>query len=371
MSDTDTGVSSPSKAPRFDEDALLLAARRGDEAAFTRIVDSYRGELSAHCYRMLGSTHDAEDALQDALLRAWRFLPKFEGRSSLRAWLYRIATNTCLDAIGRRPKRRVLPIDYGPSADPHDGPGAPLTESVWIEPFPDEQLAIDDERAPMGPEARYEQRESVELAFTAALQHLPPKQRAVLILFEVLGFSAAEVAETLDTTVASVNSALQRARAAVEDRVPEHSQQAVLRDLGEDRLREIVDGYVDAWERGDVDAIVGMLSEDAVVTMPPMASWYRGPDAIRVFLADFAFARRWSSTSERFEDERRDVRLIRVSANGQVGFAAYNLDPAEKVLKPYALQVLTLGENGIEEITGFVTTDFPAAFGLPAEIEPS
>src|ERR671931_2127588 len=191
---------------------LLDAARGGDENAFARLVEPYRGELHAHCYRMLGSLHDAEDALQDALLRAWRALGRFEGRSSLRSWLYTIATNTSLTAIERRPKR-VLPIDYGPPADPHgDGLGVPPIEQVWVEPYPDEATGLQDGYA--APEASYELRESVELAFIAALQHLPGTQRAVLILREVLAFSAAEVAGILDTTPVSVNSAMQRARAA-------------------------------------------------------------------------------------------------------------------------------------------------------------
>src|SRR3954449_12725480 len=200
--------------------ALLDAARRGDEGAFGRIVEPYRGELHAHCYRMLASVQDAEDALQETLLRSWRALGRFEGRSSLRSWLYTIATNTCLNEIARRPKR-VLPVDYGPATDPHVGPGAPVIESVWVEPYPDERLAVEDGYA--APEARYERRESIELAFIAALQHLPASQRAVLILREVLGYSAKETAEMLDTTTASVNSAMQRARAAVEQRVPSQS----------------------------------------------------------------------------------------------------------------------------------------------------
>jgi RNA polymerase sigma-70 factor, ECF subfamily len=178
-------TSSPSSTARERE--LLEAARGGDEHAFGHLVEARHAELHAHCYRMLGSVHDAEDALQEALLRAWRGLPRFESRSSLRSWLYRIATNTCLDVIARRPKR-VLPIDYGPGADPHDSPGEPLVESVWLEPYPDETLGLADGFA--APEATYEQRESVELAFVAALQHLPANQRAALILREVLGFSA-------------------------------------------------------------------------------------------------------------------------------------------------------------------------------------
>ncbi|HTE61479.1 MAG TPA: RNA polymerase subunit sigma-70, partial [Solirubrobacteraceae bacterium] len=247
------------------ERALFDAARAGDEHAYRRLVETYRGELHAHCYRMLGSVHDAEDALQDAFLRAWRALARFEGRSSLRAWLYRIATNTCLDVVARRPKR-VLPLDYGPAGDPHDGPGEPLVESVWVEPYPDERVSLADGFA--APDARYEQRESVELAFIAALQHLPARQRAVLILREVLGFSAREVAETLDTTTASVNSALQRARKTVDEHLPDRSQQATLRSLGDDGIRELVERYVDAWERGDVDAVAAMLAEDAAIAMP-------------------------------------------------------------------------------------------------------
>ena len=219
------------------EQELLDAAREGDEVAFQRLVERHRGELHAHCYRMLGSPHDAEDALQEALLRAWRGLSGFEGRSSSRAWLYRIATNVCLDAIARRPKR-VLPAEHGPpspSTDPADV-SEPLVESVWIEPYPDEMVALADGYA--APEARFEQREAVELAFVAALQHLPPNQRAVLILCEVLGFSARETAESLETTVASVNSALQRARRAVDERLPERTQQATLRSLGDERARE-------------------------------------------------------------------------------------------------------------------------------------
>ena len=196
--------------PEMNDPGDLDAARRHDEPAFARLVEPHRAALHAHCYRMLASTADAEDALQETLLRAWRALPGFEGRSSLRSWLYRIATNVCLRAIEKRPKR-VLPVDYGPARDPHGGPEAPLVESVWVDPYPDEALAD----GAGSPEARYEQRESVELAFVAALQHLPGRQRAVLLLRDVLGYAPAEIAETLETTPAAVYSALQRAHEAV------------------------------------------------------------------------------------------------------------------------------------------------------------
>jgi RNA polymerase sigma-70 factor, ECF subfamily len=337
----------------------MSAAARSEEE-FHRLVEPYRAELHAHCYRMLGSVHDAEDALQDALLRAWRSLGRFEGRSSLRAWLYRIATNTCLDAIKRRPKR-VLPLDYAPAADPHGGPGRPLSETVWIEPYPDEPLGVTDARAT--PEARYEQRESVELAFIAALQHLPARQRAVLILREVLGFSAREVAETLDSTTASVNSALQRARKAIDEHLPDRSQQATLRTLGDDAVRELVERYVDAWERGDVDAVAAMLAEDAAIAMPPMASWFRGSDVL-VFLRDWAFSGRLYNA----EGNRR-VRVIPTRASGQPAFGTYSWDPQRECYLPTVLQVLTLRGDRIEEITGFVAPALFERFGLPAELE--
>ena len=328
------------------ERGLLEAARGGDEAAFRRLVEPRRAELQAHCYRMLGSVHDAEDALQDAMLRAWRGLPRFEGRSSLRSWLYRIATNTCLDLIARRPKR-VLPIDYGPAADPHSGPGEPVVESVWVEPYPDEQLGLEDGYA--APETRYEQRESVELAFIAALQHLPANQRAVLILREVLGFSAREVADSLDTTVASVNSALQRARAAVDERLPEQSQQATLRALGDQRLTEIVDGYVDAWQRGDVEAVVAMLAEDASFAMPPLRTWFRGREGIARFLAGGPLSGAWR------------WRQVRARANGQPALGFYTWDPEQGSYLPFALNVLTLRGQQISDVTAFVarSTELP------------
>jgi RNA polymerase sigma-70 factor, ECF subfamily len=327
------------------EAQLLDAARSGDEGAFERLVQPHRAQLHAHCYRMLGSVHDAEDALQEALLRAWRGLPRFEGRSSLKSWLYTIGTNTALNTIEKRPKR-VLPIDYGPAADPHEGPGEPIVESVWVEPYPDETLGVED--GPAAPEARYEQRESVELAFVAALQHLPPNQRAVLILREVLGFSAKETASMLDTTTQSVNSALQRSRATVEDRLPERSQQATLRALGDEKLQELVERYVEAWERCDVEAVVAMLTEDASFAMPPLGTWFRGSAALRVFLAGWPLSGQWR------------WRPLQVRANGQVALAFYSWDDGEGAYLPFALNVLTFEGERIGDVTAFIARRTPS-----------
>jgi RNA polymerase sigma-70 factor, ECF subfamily len=337
------------------EHELLAAARRGDEVAYGRLVEPHRGALHAHCYRMLGSVHDAEDALQDALLRAWRGLARFEGRSSLRTWLYTIATNACLKAIERR-RRLVLPVDYGPAADPHDDPAEPLVESVWIEPYPDERLGLAD--AVAGPEARYEQRESVELAFIAALQHLPARQRAVLILSDVLGFSGAEVADALDTTPASVYSALQRAHKSVDERLPERSQQATLRALGDDALREIVDGFVAAWERGDVDALAAMLTDETTIAMPPMPTWYRGREAVAGFLRRFPLApgRRW--------------RVVPAPANGQVALAFYRWKDETRSFAAHSVNVLAFDGARIAEHTAFLEPKLFELFGLPAEWSP-
>ncbi len=322
------------------EAELLSAAQAGDEAAFGRLIERHRGELHAHCYRMLGSVHDAEDALQEAQLRAWRGLSKFAGRSSLRSWLYKIATNACLDAISRRPKR-VLPVDYGPPADPHGGPGEPLVESTWVEPYADEAMGIEDGH--YAPDARYEQRESVELAFVAALQHLPANQRAALILREVLGFSAKEAAAMLDTSTASINSALRRARAAVEERTPEQSQQETLRALGDDGVRETVEAYVDAWLREDVEAVVSMLTEDAAFTMPPLQTWFRGREEIATFLAGWPMSGEWR------------WKTIRTRANGQEAIAFYTWDEERGAYERFALNVLTLRGDKIAEVDAFLT----------------
>jgi RNA polymerase sigma-70 factor (ECF subfamily) len=331
----------------------LEAARSGDEDAFARLIAPYRAELQVHCYRMLGSFADADDALQETWLGAWRGLARFEGRSSLRSWLYTIATNACLKAIARRPKR-VLPIDYAPAADPHDGPAEPVTESVWLEPYPDDELGL--ESGLLGPDARYEQREGIELAFTAALQHLPARQRAVLILRDVLGFSARETAEALETTPVSVDSALQRAHKSIDERVPKQSQQATLRALGDDAQAELVERYVAAWERNDVAGVVALLTEDARMTMPPLPSWYSGREEVAAFLAGWPLS-----------DEKR-WRLVPLHANGQLAFAGYLWSDEKGAFVAHSVEVLTLRGAQIEEVTAFLSSDAVRRFGLPDAI---
>lgn len=336
-----------------DERRLLAAAQAGHEDAFTDLIAPYRAELRAHCYRMLASLADADDALQETMLRAWSALAGFESRSSLRSWLYRIATNASLRMIEQR-RRRLLPIDYGPAADPHTALDEPLTESIWLEPYPDVELGVD--AALLGPDARYEQRETIELAFAAAFQHLPARQRAVLILRDVLGFSARETAEALGTTSVSVDSALQRAHKATEKRVPAQTQQATLRALGDGKLRDIVNRFADAWERKDVEAVVAMLAEDARMTMPPWASWYRGRGDIEMFL------RGWPLSA------RKRWRVLSTGANGQPAVAGYLWDDRASAYGPETIIVLTFHAASIEEITAFRSPELFPRFGLPAQL---
>jgi RNA polymerase sigma-70 factor (ECF subfamily) len=332
------------------ETDLLEAARDGDEDAYAALVEPHRPALHAHCYRMLGSVPDAEDALQDALLRAWRGLPRFEGRSSLKTWLYTIATNACLKLIERRPTR-VLPVDFGPAGDPHGQLDEPLVESVWLEPYPDERLVPGDH----APDARYEQREAVEVAFVAALQHLPARQRAVLIMREVLGFSGGEVAAALEMSPEAVYSALQRAHRTVDSRLPEQSQQTALRAIGDERLRTLVDRYVDAWQRADVDALVDLLTEDVTISMPPFRTWYAGRDAVLHFLAKTPLrGERW--------------RVVASHANGQVGFACYLVSEETGVYEWHSMEIVAIRDDRIAEIVAFIDPDGYAAFGLPATV---
>jgi len=345
-----------------DEEALLARAKAGDEGAFADLVTSHREELRAYCYRMLGSVHDAEDALQDALLRAWRNLPGFEGRSSVRTWLYAIATNTALD-IGKRKSRRELPVSFGPAAGRGDDLAAPLEDALWLEPFPTSWLP----GGASAPESRYEQRESVELAFMIALQRLPALQRAVLILREVMGFSAVEVAGQLDTSVAAVNSALQRARATAREGMQGPSQRATLATLGSRRTRALAQQFADAIERGDADTLLSMLTDDVTWSMPPIPTWFAGKVAVRDWLVRDPLTARW---------RRRPA-----EANGQLAVAGYLFSTDQGQYVPCVIDVLTLREDKIAAVTAFLTTDVQerpggstapsgaevfARFGLPA-----
>lgn len=320
----------------------LAAARSGDGDAFGRLVGPLRDELRVHCYRMLGSVHDAEDAVQETLDRAWRSLERLDGHGSIRPWLYKIATNRSLTIIERR-GRRELPTDLSPG-------GAALTEAAWLEPYPDRLL---DWTVRLSPEARIVARESVELAFVAALQHLSASQRAVLLLRDVLGYAVGEVADAMDTTVAAVNSALQRARKVVEKISPEGSQQQTLKALGDAEQRKVARQYATAWEAGDVDAIVAMLTEDARYSMPPLTRWYAGPVDVRGFLVEAVLRHRW--------------RFAPTWANGQLAFGTYLWSDERGVYVPAGLDVLTLRGRKLAEVISFLDADF-LAFGLPAQV---
>jgi RNA polymerase sigma-70 factor (ECF subfamily) len=331
-----------------DTTDLVAAARHGDSGAFERLVAPRRRELYTHCYRMLGSVQDAEDAVQEALLAAWRGLPGFEGRATLRAWLYRIATNVCLRLIDRRP-RRVLSPEYGPPRADTADLGEPVTEPIWLEP-----IVTDIEDDAQDPEAKYVQRESIELAFVAAMQHLPGTQRAVLILRDVLQFSAAEVAAHLDTTPVSVNSALQRARKSLGDRIPRNSQQAELAALGAEGRDELVEAFVTAWERADIAALLQLLTDDARFTMPPLRAWFLGRDDVGRFFTDRVFATSW--------------RLIPLSVNAQLGFACYSREAGADTFRLGAVNALTLRDGKIAAINGFIDPDLYRHVGMPHEL---
>jgi len=294
---------------------------------------------------MLGSVHDADDALQETLVRAWRGADGLRQQSSARSWLYTIATNVCLTELERR-KRRVLPHDFSPAAEGYTPPGEPAVESTWIEPYPDDAIGLSAGRA--APDASYEQHEAVELAFVAAAQHLAATQRAVLMLREVLGFSAKETADMLDTSVPSVNSALQRARAAVEERVPERTQQRTLRALGDDKLHRLIDRYVDAWERSDVPAFIALLVQDATFAMPPLSTWYTPRDTIATWAGGYAMSGEWK------------WRAVLTRANAQPALAFYSWDDSAAAYIPFALNVLTLRGELVSDVTAFIVRSIDA-----------
>src|SRR5215217_3817257 len=317
-----------------------------DEATFRRLVEPHRRELQLHCYRILGSVQDAEDMVQETILAAWRSLEAFEGSASVRSWLYRIATNRCLNGLRARSRRpREVPVMHDPLEPTR------RIEPVWLEPYPDVLLEEIPDRSP-GPAARYEARESIELSFIVTLQHLPPRQRAALVLADVLGFRTTEIAEMLVTGEASVKGALQRARATLRARLPAADGERAPRpsSAGE---RELVGRFADAVQSGDVDAMVALLTDDALVTMPPQPLEYQGHDAIAAFLR------------HRAELRGALLRLVRTRANTQPAFGCYIPDPHAAIARPYGLFVLSLEGDAIAAITWFADTGLFRHFGLP------
>jgi RNA polymerase sigma-70 factor (TIGR02960 family) len=326
-------------------EAALARARAGDDAAFRELTDPHRRELQLHCYRILGSTQDAEDIVQETLLAAWRGLEAFEGRASVRAWLYRIATNNCLNALRARSRRptELRAMDDSPAPTRR-------TEPMWVEPYPD--VLFDDipDRSP-DPAGRYEARESIELGFIVALQGLPPRQRAALVLRDVLGFHTAEVAEMLGTSEASVKGALQRSREALRQRLPADRDRVPAPNSA--RERQLVGRFADAVQSGDVDDVVALLTDDALLTMPPQPLEYQGHEAIGAFLR------------HRAELRGAALRVVPTRANTQPAFGCYLPDAHAAVARPYGLIVLTLDGDAIAAITWFADTGVFRHFGLP------
>jgi RNA polymerase sigma-70 factor (TIGR02960 family) len=333
------------------ETELLARAQTGDETAFAALAEPFRPQLLAHCYRIVGSLQDAEDLVQETLMAAWRGLEQFQGRASARSWLYRIATNRCLNHLRDRGRRMpALPAPVEPLPTPP--PPTRLSEPVWLEPFPDVMLEGLADPA-QEPAARYEAREAIGLAFMFALHRLPPRQRAVLVLRDVLSFRAAEVAEMIGVSEIAVNRLLSRARQAVDSHArpgtlgsapgPESAQE-----------RELVSRFATAFQAGDIEGVVELLSGDALMTMPPEAAEYQGPDAIRGFLSTVPAAGRL----ERF-------RLVPTRANGQPAFGCYLRDPHTPIAHAYGLMVLTLRGDRVAGLAGFADTSVFAAFGLP------
>jgi RNA polymerase sigma-70 factor (ECF subfamily) len=326
----------------------LSRARAGDDAAFRELIEPYRKELQLHCYRILGSLHDAEDAVQETLLAAWRGLAGFEARSSLRAWLYRIATNRCLNAVRDRGRRPQVASSIELPAPTRD------VEPIWLQPYPDALLEGLADTAP-GPDARYETSESVALAFVAALQHLPPRQRAALVLRDVLGFRTAEVAEMLDSSEASVKGALQRARATLDERLPRGGRERASLPRSA-RERELAGRFAAAVERGDTQGVVALLTDDALLTMPPLPLEYQGRAAIAAFLHD------------RAQRRGAPLRVVPTWANTQPAFGCYLPDANGAVALPYGLIVLTLADDAVAAITWFADTGVFPHFGLPVTL---
>jgi RNA polymerase sigma-70 factor (ECF subfamily) len=339
-----------------DHVARLNLAQDGDSQEFAYLVEPYRRELQVHCYRILGSLHEAEDLVQETMLRAWQRLDTYEGRGSLRSWLYKISTNACLDALDRRRTRRSLPAGVFPVSDPNAQIKSPLQEPVWLEPFPDEWLA----QSSAGPEARYISAESISLAFLAALQSLPPRQRAVLILSDVLDFPARETAEITGMTLSAVNSALHRARATLARRYHGRQADSLAGSEPDVRTQELLEQYVQAWETADVAGLVALLKEEARFSMPPSPSWYQGRASIGAFVAATVFGDRGMFPGE----ARRRWRLLPTKANAQPAYAIYQrMETGE--FQAFGIHLLDFERGLISEITSFIDPSLPGAFNFP------
>jgi RNA polymerase sigma-70 factor (ECF subfamily) len=341
--------------------ARLAAARQGDPGQFGELAEPYRRELQVHCYRILGSLHEAEDMVQETMVKAWKRLDTYEGRASFRAWLYKIATNTCLDFLDQRRSRRLLPLDVSPASDPSTSILPPAAEMTWLEPFPDEWLR---DTSAANPEARYTDSESISLSFMTALQYLPPRQRAVLILRDVLDFSANETAEVLEITVSSANSALHRARKTLSQNYQNREPESSSHSLTDERSQWLLDHFVQAWKTADVEGLVALLKADAIFAMPPSPSWYQGAEAIRVFVAVTVFA-----DDGMFSGKASGRwRLVPTRANNSPAFALYQRDEKNQY-RAFGMHILSYDAGGLSQIISFIDPALPARFGLPATVE--
>jgi RNA polymerase sigma-70 factor, ECF subfamily len=341
-------------AHQTPDEIRLIAS---DSQGFSELTEPFRRELQIHCYRILGSLHEAEDMVQETFLKAWKHIGTYEGRASFRSWLYKIATNTCLDFLDSRRSRRMLPFQKIPASDPHTIL-PPSPEMTWLEPLPDEWL--EDVNA-IDPEAHYSESESVSLSFLTALQILPPRQRAVLILRDVLDFSAIETSEVLELTVSSVNSLLHRARRTLAEN---YQSRAAIKPLTDEKTQWLLDRYVRAWNTADVDGLVALLKWDAIIAMPPSPSWYQGRNAIARFSAISFFG-----TGGMFPGKAKNRwRLLPTRANGAPAFAIYQRDERNHY-QAFGLQILVLQRGRISQIINFIDPGLPAKFGLPAALE--
>ena len=343
--------------PGLEEARSVSSARKGDSRQFEKLTEPYRRELQVHCYRILGSFHEAEDMVQETFLKAWKRIETYEGRASFRAWLYKIATHTCLDFLDSKRSRRLLPYQTDPSSDP-ETILSPTPEMTWLEPLPDEWL--EDVQA-VDPESHYSESESISLSFLTALQLLPPRQRAVLILRDVLDFSAIETADVLEFTLSSVNSLLHRARKTLSEN---YQTTTTVEPLTDEKTQMLLDNYIRAWKNADVDGLVALLKWDAIIAMPPSPSWYRGRNAIAKFSRISYFG-----VGGMFPGKAKNRwLLLPTRANGMPAFAIYQRDEQNR-FQAFGLQILILQRGKISQMINFIDPNLPAQFGFPKDLQ--